>query len=662
MLWLHPKPWANTRGRPSSGPSSRTAWRRRTSILTSPTPRSSASRRARRAAHKRSCAVARLSRPDGRRRGRERPTPRGTVTATAPSSLAPAPSTETCAAPSRAAQLLQATPDPIWFTDATTGRVFDANPAAAALFGWDLTQRLPVGDEVLTRASRAMLGVEAAALSDGVTWTGELTLCAADGVRVPASVAVTSGEDADGRRWFGVIARDVRRAQEIERQLRHRARHDALTGLENREGLLETLEVLVADRGGAVLHLDLDRFKAVNDALGRRVGDALLVAVARRLTTTVDDGASFARLGADAFVVVLPAAGEDEAEVVAGRLRDAIELPFVLGEHDLQINVSVGVAAAAPGELPAERLLQHADTAMFLAKDAGGGVELYDEHAHRRVVEGIARRHELRGALDRGEFRLVYQPLVALPGERMTGVEALLRWVHPSFGPVGPDTFIPMLEEDGGIVEVGRWVLREALRQLASWDVASDGASHLGVNVNVSVHQLGPELVADVIDALADTGGPGRAVDRRGDRERPGAGPRRGGFAPATVARARRARRPRRLRDGLLVARHLARPADRPPQDRPQLRPGDGGDRRSGAGRRHRADGAGARHADGRGGRRGAGARRGARRPRCRRRAGLPLGGPAAGRRGAAVRRRYGSPLTYGSRRRQRTPPSVMRL
>lgn len=434
-------------------------------------------------------------------------TPPAEPPADVPAALLVAPAGELRDALDARGQILYATTtDLVWFAD-PAGVVLEANPAACELLGWDLTAGSVRASSAYTVASRAVLEVDAMqALRGRRTWTGDLTLRAADGTAVAASVVQTAHHDDDGRLlWVATVARDQRRSQELQRQLRHRATHDPVTGLPNREGFLATASVALAHGSAAVVLCDLEDLRGVHEAFGREGGDRLLVEVAGRLGGCLRDGDVAAHLNGGEFALLLTDVGDVEAVAIAERVRDTLADPYVVDGRAVHVTTALGVAAGRGGELTVAQLVQHADMAVYLAKnDRRATVELYDETAHRRVVERLQLRQDLDGALERGELHLAYQPLVHLADGRAVGVEALLRWQHPDLGPVGPVRFVPLLEESGLIVEVGRWVLTEALAQLARWDAAV--GRWLNVSVNVSPLQLRPELVTDVTEALSAAG------------------------------------------------------------------------------------------------------------------------------------------------------------
>jgi diguanylate cyclase (GGDEF)-like protein len=294
-----------------------------------------------------------------------------------------------------------------------------------------------------------------------------------------------------------------------QEQLTHRATHDDLTDLANRALFEQVTREALARRGGALslALIDLDDFKAINDRLGHVVGDALLVVVAQRLRECVRTDDVVSRLGGDEFGLLLHGLRSKEATDVLARITEALSRPVHALGHDLLVSASVGLAEAWPEAGPQE-LLRRADLAMYAAKERGkGGHALYDAQLEQHQAADAQLGAELRQALDRGDFALVYQPIVRLPDGAWTGMEALVRWQHPERKFVGPDVFIPIAERTGLIVPLGDWILREALRQAVEWDLTYGPAAPREIGVNVSARQLRePGFAGDVRDALAATG------------------------------------------------------------------------------------------------------------------------------------------------------------
>jgi diguanylate cyclase (GGDEF)-like protein len=294
-------------------------------------------------------------------------------------------------------------------------------------------------------------------------------------------------------------------------ELHHQALHDALTGLPNRALVMDRIEqMLVRDRRhhttGAVLFLDLDDFKNVNDTLGHGAGDRLLVAVAARLASALRNVDTIGRMGGDEFVVLIDGDSLDVApELVAERMLDAMRPPFELDDASmpLTVNMSIGIASGDRGS--AGELLRDADVALYQAKAAGKSrYEIFDREMQTNFSRRLDLEFDLRSALTDHQYRLVYQPIYNLDDLTVVGVEALLRWDHPTRGPIPPDEFIPILEQTGQIRNVGRWVLVEACRQMALWHARGDT---LDISVNVSGRQLDHDGITDDIrDALQVSG------------------------------------------------------------------------------------------------------------------------------------------------------------
>ncbi|MCW2982898.1 MAG: signal transduction protein containing and domain, partial [Conexibacter sp.] len=303
----------------------------------------------------------------------------------------------------------------------------------------------------------------------------------------------------------------------VEDELRTQALEDPLTGLANRFYLAAHVEQAIAgaDRGDelALLLLDLDRFKVVNDTLGHGAGDELLCAVADRLRSTIRRGDLAARLGGDEFVVVCAGAGGAPHEVaaLATRLLEAVSAPYVVDGRELHIGASAGLVFVDGPDVTAESLLRDADVAMYRAKEHGGArYEVFDAGLRARVVHRLAIEGELRHALEREELTLHLQPIVDLHRDELAGFEALVRWEHPQRGLVGPAEFIGVAEETGLIVPIGSWVLFEATRRLAQLQEAA--GRPLRMAVNLSARQLTPGLVAEVARALDAAGVEARSL------------------------------------------------------------------------------------------------------------------------------------------------------
>jgi diguanylate cyclase (GGDEF)-like protein len=287
----------------------------------------------------------------------------------------------------------------------------------------------------------------------------------------------------------------------------HQATHDPLTGLPNRSLVLDRLGQALSRSGRTggrvtVLFADLDRFKVVNDSFGHSVGDGVLLRVSERLRAAVRPHDTVGRLAGDEFVVVCEDLTDREALDVAERVATAVSKPILLEGRESVITASIGIAHAEPGTR-AEDMLRDSDVAMYGAKERGRSrIELFDAEMRRRMIDRLEMERSLRSAITAGELRLDYQPIVCFDDWRVVAAEALVRWDHPERGVVDPAEFIPLAEESGLILPLGRWVMREACRQLAAWRAA--GRRGLRVTVNLSARQFGdPDLIASVAEALA---------------------------------------------------------------------------------------------------------------------------------------------------------------
>jgi EAL domain-containing protein (putative c-di-GMP-specific phosphodiesterase class I)/GGDEF domain-containing protein len=407
----------------------------------------------------------------------------------------------------RAGALLSLTSDLVFFTDAS-GAVTDANEATTTLLGWDLATRPVRATSALTLASRAMfeLAVDTALRTDG-RWQGELTFLTAEGGRRPVSLALHTGHDPDsGDRWIGAIGRDLSADRDRERQLRRRVTEDPETGLPNAEGFSAAVRGPLADRGGALLLCHLDDLHLVEAMAGGVVRRRVLAEVVARLTRSLPPDGIVGRLTPQRFAVFLPGQEGLEALGVARAIQRELAAPHDLDGQPLRSPVRLGLAAAPPGTIDIDLTVGEAELALGPIGQATAPVHLFDEAARSQVLERQQLRQDLHHALERGELSLHYQPIVPLDGAGMTSVEALLRWEHPQRGTVGPATFVPLLEESGAIVEVGAWVLREAVAQLARWDAQAAEVRGLAVSVNVASAQLRAELVAEILVPLRGAG------------------------------------------------------------------------------------------------------------------------------------------------------------
>ncbi len=313
---------------------------------------------------------------------------------------------------------------------------------------------------------------------------------------------------------FMRLKESERRSSAAAEEFRHAAYHDDLTGLPNRTLFLailgRALSKVRPDRQLAILFLDVDRFKVINDSLGHVVGDRLLASFSERLRGSLRPGDTLARLHGDEFTILLhDVAGVREAASAAERIIQAVERPFSIAERQVSLSASIGIRLAAPGSADAEAMLRDADTAMYRAKELGRGrYEVFEPELHARAMARLELDIELRQSLERGELSLAYQPIFALAAGRITGFEALARWRNAG-EMVSPNVFIPLAEETGLILPLGRWVLTEACRQARLWHDLRPDNPPLSVSVNLSVKQLASRTCDDEVRrALDDSGLP----------------------------------------------------------------------------------------------------------------------------------------------------------
>jgi diguanylate cyclase (GGDEF)-like protein/PAS domain S-box-containing protein len=336
------------------------------------------------------------------------------------------------------------------------------------------------------------------------------------GEQVWALWNVARFEDAQDDETYVVLQlQDITERKQSEQRLLHDAFHDPLTGLPNRALFADHVKLTiarakrVASRRFAVLFCDLDRFKIINDSLGHVAGDQLLVEVARRLESCLRQGDTVARVGGDEFTILLDdLADEDEAVAVAERVQKEVSAPISLSGRDVFTTMSIGMATGAASYSDPEDILRDADTAMYRAKSLGKARHVVFDHSmHASAVNLLQIETDLRKALERGQFYMLYQPIVSLGSFKLCGFEALVRWHHPERGLISPLDFIPIAEETGQIIGIGEWALHEACRQMREWQEKFPQASPIFMSVNLSAKQFNHSmLIAQIDDALRRTG------------------------------------------------------------------------------------------------------------------------------------------------------------
>jgi diguanylate cyclase (GGDEF)-like protein len=419
----------------------------------------------------------------------------------------------------RGQRVLDATAEGIYGID-LDGRITFANAALAALLGTTPEALLGRDEHAATghgtaggeRHGRQGCPVCAAVEFAGGLPTSSATLATADGANLPVEMTATPVLERGVRTGTVVSVRDLTE----QLALTDRALRDPLTGLPNRALLTDRLAKAVSrlDRSGgmlAVLFVDLDRFKVVNDSLGHSAGDALLLQAAERLRTSVRTPDTVARFGGDEFVVLCDGLGsERDVFVIAERIVASFAEPFDIDGTEVSASSSVGIAITRDAATEPSAILRDADAAMYRAKEGGRGrYELFDRGLRSRALRRLETESDLWRAIARDELVVHYQPVVDLRDGALLGVEALVRWEHPERGLVGPGEFIPVAEETGLIVPIGAWVLEEACAQVQRWRTALPACDHLGLAVNLSAVQLAqPGLAGTVASILATTGLP----------------------------------------------------------------------------------------------------------------------------------------------------------
>ncbi len=404
----------------------------------------------------------------------------------------------------RFASVLEATDDLVVFTDPQGGMIY-ANRATRDFLGEDLGH---LGDR--PELAEAVVFVREALAVDGPRrWVGDINLTGVAGEARPMSLEVLAHRDDEGVLAFlSARARDITERVALQEQLRRQATHDPLTGLPNRTMLIDRIRRASAEVGTnpdnhmALLFVDLDRFKSINDNLGHAVGDQLLCAISRRVRTAVRPGDLIGRFGGDEFVVLCEDVESPESATrVAARIATVLEAPFRVGGHDIDVGVSIGIAYA-DGAGDAEEILRDADAAMYRAKSGGRGRwVMFDEELRRNAMARQDLETDLREALENESLELHYQPIVDCETMAVSGLEALLRWNRDG-EVVSPEVFMTVAEETGLIAKIGEWALRGACSQIQKW-AGRSGWKDLTVSVNVSPRQIQrPGFVAIVEAAM----------------------------------------------------------------------------------------------------------------------------------------------------------------
>ena len=389
------------------------------------------------------------------------------------------------------------------------GMITDANPALLAMTGYALDDLL--GRYTMDFVPESWRQVSIDYLAAGREDPYETALVHKDGRIIPVEM-VGKSLSLKGQAHRIVVVRDITTRKEAQQRIEFLALHDPLTKLPNRAHLKDRLAQVLAlarrrEGAAAVLFIDLDNFKTVNDSLGHHAGDQLLCEMARRLSAAVREADMVSRLGGDEFLVVLADIGSrDDAALVADKLLAIINEAVVIEGHRLSVSPSIGIGIFPGDGDSVDELIRHADAAMYHAKDSGrGNYQFFQPDMSQRAFEALHMEAQLREAIVREEFVLHYQPQRAFSDGRLVGVEALVRWQHPERGLVGPDAFVPFAESRGLIAGIGRWVLCEACRQIKAWHDA--GWPRVPVAVNLSAIEFRQRnLVQDITAILAASG------------------------------------------------------------------------------------------------------------------------------------------------------------
>jgi len=408
-------------------------------------------------------------------------------------------------------QLFANSPQAITIID-TKRNVVNCNKGFEELFGYRTADIVGFGMRPLIVPEELMVECEnlRSSILDGKTVQCETNRRHRNGNLIPVSMIgfpIRVGEIINGIIY---IYQDISERKSFEDQISHQAFHDALTGLPNRTLFAERLErALERSRRRpelfyAALMIDLNKFKAVNDSLGHPAGDQLLIEVGKRLSFCVRTVDTVARLGGDEFAIILEEfSSKKELLKVARRIHSILCEPFTLCGSDITPGASIGIVPKMAEYTSAGDVLRDADIAMYRAKQQGKGLVLFDKRMHQELVESINLESELREVLAKDGLTLHYQPIVSIVDERLEGFEALVRWDHPLRGMIPPDRFIPLAEESGMIIELGKWVMTEACRTLKNWQDTVANAHDLTMSVNVSIRQFNkPGLVEHVMEVL----------------------------------------------------------------------------------------------------------------------------------------------------------------
>jgi diguanylate cyclase (GGDEF)-like protein/PAS domain S-box-containing protein len=401
-------------------------------------------------------------------------------------------------------------------------RTLSINPATTQMTGYEPFELL--GHSVFALANLASGQTTQSfqdLLAEQGNWQGELEISKKNGANFPAGIRVTRVDDSYSgapAHYIWILA-DITERKQSEQRMQHIAQHDALTGLPNRLALSMRLAQLLPEARRhqwqlAIMFIDLDRFKIINDTLGHQVGDEMLREVASRLSSVIRETDFVARLGGDEFVIILPGISSPaDAANVAGKIIARLSTAIEADGHELHTSPSIGISVFPDDGSDGDTVMKNADMAMYHAKAAGrNNYQFFTDEMNQLTADRLNIERKLRHAISRNELALCFQPQFRADGSQPTGVEALLRWHHPTDGIISPDRFIPIAEETGLIVEIGEWVLHNACREIKHWIDA--GLPPIRIAVNVSARQLRRhDFCETVANALTESGLPAELLE-----------------------------------------------------------------------------------------------------------------------------------------------------
>ena len=418
------------------------------------------------------------------------------------------------------AKIFEHNSEAILVTDAEE-RIISTNQAFSAITGYTSGETIGKRADLLgPQGNQTLLNSEIRARLDrGSQWSGELQFQRKNGDAFPAEVSISSVLDAQGAlSHYLLVFSDITQRKEAERQIYRLAYYDPLTGLPNRTLFYSLLEQALTEAHrnqshGALLFLDLDRFKNINDSFGHSPADLVLKEVGNRLTTTLRGEDIVSRLGGDEFVIALfDIKRREHAGNVAQKLLAALAEPFFIEHHEVMLSASIGISIFPEDGRDTETLIKNADVAMYRAKKQGRSTHVFYSHEmNLRSLDQLKLEGNLRRAIERKEFRLHYQPQLDLASGRITGAEALLRWYHPEQSMISPAQFIPVAEETGLIIPIGEWVIDAACRQIREW--IDCGLPPVRIAVNLSARQFSTSLPKTVLGIIARYGIPNDSLE-----------------------------------------------------------------------------------------------------------------------------------------------------